>query len=81
MEMGTTYGVLPVVARLTGKPPELSMFRPMVGNLELMLLTLVPMWLLAAFDEECPPARGGPPAGFFNDPKNSPCESRTGRDI
>ena len=52
MEVGTTYGVLPVVARLTGKPPELSMFRPMVGNLELMLLTLVPMWLLAAFGEE-----------------------------
>jgi membrane protease YdiL (CAAX protease family) len=52
MELGTTYGILPVVASLTGKPPELSMFRPMVGNLELMLLTLVPMWLLAAFGEE-----------------------------
>jgi membrane protease YdiL (CAAX protease family) len=52
MEFCITFGVQPLLARLVGKPPELSDFRPLVGNFELVLLTLVPMWVLAAFGEE-----------------------------
>lgn len=42
----------PFLARLVGAEPDLSDFRPMVGNLRLLLLLLIPMWALAAFGEE-----------------------------
>ncbi len=42
----------PLFARLVGTHPDLSDFRPLVGNLGLLFVFLVPMWLLAAFGEE-----------------------------
>ncbi len=52
MELFSTFVSVPLLSRLTGKPPDLSDFRPLVGNLRLLLGSLVPMWLLAAFGEE-----------------------------
>lgn len=51
-ELFATFVTVPLLTRLTGKPPDLSDFRPLVGNLRLMLTMLVPIWLLAAFAEE-----------------------------
>ena len=52
MELFSTFVSVPFLSRLVGKPPDLSDFRPLAGNLGLVLLLLVPMWLLAAFGEE-----------------------------
>jgi membrane protease YdiL (CAAX protease family) len=52
MELFSTFVSVPLLSRLTGQPPGLSDFRPLVGNLKLVLAFLVPMWLLAAFGEE-----------------------------
>lgn len=52
MELFSTFVSVPLLSRLTGQPPDLSDFRPLVGNLGLVLTLLVPMWLLAAFGEE-----------------------------
>jgi membrane protease YdiL (CAAX protease family) len=54
LELFSTFVTVPLLARITGAPPELSDFRPLVGNLRLLLLTVVPMWVLAAFGEEVP---------------------------
>jgi membrane protease YdiL (CAAX protease family) len=60
--LGTAAGVLiqlfgllvfePFVARLTGELPDVSQFRPLVGNVGLLLFLLVVSWTLAAFGEE-----------------------------
>ncbi len=52
MELFSTFVSVPFLTRLTGQPPDLSDFRPLVGDLGLVLALLVPMWLLAAFGEE-----------------------------
>jgi hypothetical protein len=52
MELFATFVSVPFLSRLAEKPPDLSDFRPLVGNLGLLLVALVPMWLLAAFGEE-----------------------------
>jgi membrane protease YdiL (CAAX protease family) len=52
MELFSAFVSVPLWSRLTGRPPDLADFRPMVGNLRLVLAFLVPMWLLAAFGEE-----------------------------
>jgi len=52
MELFSTYGTVPLLSRAAGQPPDLSVMRPMVGNLGLVLGLLPPMWLLAAFGEE-----------------------------
>ncbi|HWW62158.1 MAG TPA: hypothetical protein VN181_12380, partial [Thermoanaerobaculia bacterium] len=52
MELFSTFVTVPFFTRLTGKPPDLSDFRPMVGNLKLLFIMMVPMWILAAFGEE-----------------------------
>lgn len=52
MELFSTFVSVPLLSQLTGQAPDLSDFRPMVGNLGLLLAFLVPMWLLAAFGEE-----------------------------
>jgi CAAX protease family protein len=44
--------VEPGLARLFGKPADLSDFRPLVGNATLLLVVLVANWTLAAFGEE-----------------------------
>ncbi|MGH7595025.1 MAG: CPBP family intramembrane glutamic endopeptidase [bacterium] len=42
----------PLLIQLTGKPPDLSDFQPLAGNLKLLLLWLVLAWTLAACGEE-----------------------------
>ena len=42
----------PLLARLTGRQPDLSDFRPLVGNPTYLLLGLLLSWTLAAFGEE-----------------------------
>jgi membrane protease YdiL (CAAX protease family) len=52
LELFSTFVSVPFWSQLTGRPPDLADFRPMVGNLRLVLAFLLPMWLLAAFGEE-----------------------------
>jgi hypothetical protein len=52
MELLALFVTEPWIARLAGTHPDLSDFRPLVGNLKLLLIVLLPMWLLAAFGEE-----------------------------
>ena len=52
MEVFSTFVSVPFFSRLAGRPPDLSDFQPLVGNLELVIILMVPMWLMAAFGEE-----------------------------
>jgi len=49
LELFVSY---PLLTRLTGKPPDLSDFRPIVGNFKLFLVTVVLIWVLAVLGEE-----------------------------
>ena len=49
LELFVSY---PLLTRLTGQPPDLSDFRPIVGNFAAFLVTVVLIWVLAAFGEE-----------------------------
>jgi membrane protease YdiL (CAAX protease family) len=51
MEVFSTFVSVPLLSQLTGQPPDLSDFRPLVGNLRLVLLFLVPLWLGSALEE------------------------------
>ena len=51
MEIFSTFVSVPLLSRLVGQPPDLSDFRPLVGNLRLVLLFLVPLWLGSALEE------------------------------
>jgi len=51
LELVSTFVTVPLLSHFTGKPPDLSDFRPLVGNLKLVLLFLVPLWL-GSFAEE-----------------------------
>jgi membrane protease YdiL (CAAX protease family) len=42
----------PLLTRLTGTPPDLEDFRPLIGNFKLLPLGLAAAWSLAAFGEE-----------------------------
>jgi membrane protease YdiL (CAAX protease family) len=42
----------PLLTRLTGKPPDLSDFRIVTGNIQYTLVALALSWTLAAFGEE-----------------------------
>jgi membrane protease YdiL (CAAX protease family) len=42
----------PLATRLTGKPPDLSEFRQLIGNTPLFFAGLAAVWVLAAFGEE-----------------------------
>ena len=42
----------PLLTAITHQPPDVSEFRPLVGNVKLCLLFLVLVWTLAAFGEE-----------------------------
>ena len=42
----------PLISHLTGQVPDVSAFRPLVGNLKLVLVYLVVVWSWAAFGEE-----------------------------
>lgn len=52
MELISTFVTVPFFTRMTGKPPDLAEFKPLVGNLVLVLELLIPAWILAAFGEE-----------------------------
>jgi hypothetical protein len=51
-EVFSTFVALPFWSRFTGRLPDLSDFRPMVGNPGLLVVAIVVMWPLAAFGEE-----------------------------
>lgn len=42
----------PLIERITGQVADVSEFRPLVGNVKLLLLYFVIVWTLAAFGEE-----------------------------
>lgn len=46
------YALEPLVARLTGELPDVSVFAPLVGSAQFLLLSLAVTWTLAAFGEE-----------------------------
>ncbi len=62
LKLGITYGVglelfdlfgkQPLLTRVLGKPPDLSGFPAVRGNLQYALLIVVVIWVLAAFGEE-----------------------------
>ena len=52
MELLDLFVTKPLEARFLGRPPDLSDFLPLVGNLKLSLLALLGAWVLAALGEE-----------------------------
>jgi membrane protease YdiL (CAAX protease family) len=52
MELLDLLVTKPMQVRFLGGPPDISAFRPMVGNLKLALLGWAATWTLAAFGEE-----------------------------
>jgi len=52
MELLDLFVTKPLEVRFLGRPPDLSEFRPLVGNLKLALLGWAFSWTLAAFGEE-----------------------------
>lgn len=52
MELFATFVSVPLLSELAGKPPDLAGFRPLVGNLEMVVLLIAVNWVLAAFGEE-----------------------------
>lgn len=51
-QYASLYAVEPLIARATGELPDVSMFAPLVGNVQFLLLSLLVAWTLAAFGEE-----------------------------
>ena len=51
-ELFSVFVSQPTLASFAGQPPDLSDFRPLVGNPLLLLVALLASWLLAAFGEE-----------------------------
>ncbi len=49
LELFVSY---PLLTWLTGKPPDLSDFRPIIGNFGLFLLTVFLIWIIAVLGEE-----------------------------
>ena len=52
MELLALFVTEPLIAQLAGKHPDLSEFRPLVGNTRLLFVALALNWPLAAFGEE-----------------------------
>jgi len=52
MELLQLLVTQPLLVGLTGRPPNLETFRPLIGNPGLLLLGLAFAWVLAAFGEE-----------------------------
>jgi CAAX protease family protein len=46
------YITEPLIARITGRLPDVSQFAPLIGNKFFLVLSLVASWTLAAFGEE-----------------------------
>jgi len=51
MELFALFVSEPLFARLAGRHPDLSDFRPLVGNLRLLLIVIAPVWLGSALEE------------------------------
>ena len=52
LQLVSLWITVPLATQLTGKPPDLSEFRPLIGDSQLLLLGLALIWTLAAFGEE-----------------------------
>lgn len=52
LQLISEYVVMPIVTHWTHQRPDLSEFKPIVGNLKLALLGLALIWTFAAFGEE-----------------------------
>jgi membrane protease YdiL (CAAX protease family) len=52
IEAFANFVTTPMIATVTGRPPELSDFQPLIGNLPLLLTLVAVNWVLAAFGEE-----------------------------
>jgi len=52
LQIVSTWVTVPLATRITGKPPDLSEFRQLIGNLPTVLISLGVVWTLAAFGEE-----------------------------
>lgn len=52
LQLISEYITVPLIERFTGRSPDLSEFRSLVGNLPLALVMLGLVWTLAAFGEE-----------------------------
>jgi membrane protease YdiL (CAAX protease family) len=52
LEVFDLFGKQPLLTRLFGKPPDLSNFAAVRGNLKFALVAIVLIWILAAFGEE-----------------------------
>jgi CAAX protease family protein len=52
LEFFDLFGKQPLLTRLLGKPPDLSNFPAVRGNLRFALVMIVLIWILAAFGEE-----------------------------
>ena len=52
MEALELYGTQPLLVALTGKYPDLSLFKPLIGSWKLLALLIALAWTVAAFGEE-----------------------------
>lgn len=52
LELFDLFGKQPLLTRLLGKPPDLSNFAAVKGNLRFALVIIALLWVLAAFGEE-----------------------------
>jgi membrane protease YdiL (CAAX protease family) len=52
LQLLSEYVTVPLITLWTNQPPDLSEFRPLVGNLKLSLIALGLIWTFAAFGEE-----------------------------
>ena len=52
LEVFDLFGKQPLLTRLLGKPPDLSNFLAVRGNLKLALILIALIWVFAAFGEE-----------------------------
>lgn len=52
MELFALFVTIPIIARVTGAPPDVSEWRGVIGNLPVLLLLVALSWVLAAFGEE-----------------------------
>jgi membrane protease YdiL (CAAX protease family) len=52
LELFDLFGKQPLLSRLLGKPPDLSNFAAVRGNLKFALVMIALIWILAAFGEE-----------------------------
>jgi uncharacterized protein len=52
LQLLSTYVTEPLITLVTGQPTDLSRFKPLVGNVKLLVIFFLLIWTLAAFGEE-----------------------------